>query len=68
MNKILMASLLAVATASAQLTGDYGRAGMMGGYSGSSGFTILAGILWVGLTLLVWLWVVKLWKEIRKMK
>ncbi len=68
MNKILLASLLAVATASAQLTGDYGRAGMMGSYSGGTGYTLLAGILWLGIILLVWLWVIKLWKEVRRMK
>ena len=73
MNKFLITSILAAASVSAQLTGDHlmgGRASSMG--SGMMGGTAFGGILmtifWIGLILLVWLWVVKLWKEVRKMK
>ena len=70
MNKFLITSILAAASVSAQLTGDWGRATSMG--SGMMGGTAFGGILmtifWIGLILLVWLWVVKLWKEVRRMK
>ena len=71
MNKktLLITSILAATSAAAQLTGDhmFGRAGMMDG-GGSSAFSILSVILYVGLILMVWLWAFKLWKEIRRMK
>ncbi|VVB81467.1 Uncharacterised protein [uncultured archaeon] len=71
MKKILMAGLLAVGSALAQ-TGDYGRAigtemmqkaPMYGGFS-----KILMCVLLVGVTIAVWLYAYKLFKEIRKMK
>jgi hypothetical protein len=70
MRKIL-AGLLAISSAAAQPTGDWGRAAMMdngmGGY-GSPVHTILWTAFSIGLVLLVWLWVFKLWKEVRRMK
>jgi len=69
MNKILIASSLAATTALAQLTGDWGRATSMGGMMGGTAFGgVLMLLFWVGLVLLVWLWVFKLWKEVRRMK
>ncbi len=71
-SSILLASVIAAVSASAQLTGDWGRvgrAGMMDGMYGGSVFgRILFGIFAIGVTLLVWLWVAKLWKEVRRMK
>ena len=71
--KKVLASILAAASVSAQLTGDHlmgGRASSMG--SGMMGGTPFGGILmtlfWIGLVLFVWLWSFKLWKEIRRMK
>ena len=69
---ILLASIIATVSAFAQLTGDWGRtgrAGMMDGMYGGSIFGhLLFAIFAIGLTLLVWLWVVKLWREVRRMK
>ena len=69
---ILISSVLAVTLAAAQVTGDWGRTGRAGMMDGMYGGTAFHGILWialvVGLVVLVWLWVIKLWKEIRKMK
>ena len=71
MKSILLASILATISVAAQPTGDWGRAyhtgGMMGGAMYGVG-SVLMTALWVGVTLLVWLWVVKLWKEVRHMK
>lgn len=68
--KTLLAGILAIGTAVAQPTGDWGRAYSMGG--GMMGSSPVHTIIWtlfsIGLVLLVWLWVVKLWKEIRRMK
>jgi hypothetical protein len=67
--KTLLAGILAAATVAAQPTGDWGRAAMMdGSYGGSPVHTILFTALSIGLVLLVWLWVFKLWKEVRRMK
>ncbi len=69
MKSAILAGILA-ATAVAAQTGDFGRATMMdGGMMGGMAFGgILFTIFWIGLVLLVWLWVVKLWKEVRRMK
>ena len=69
MKSAILASILAATAVAAQMTGEFGRAtqmgsGMMGGGFGGILFTIF----WVGLVLLVWLWVFKLFKEVRKMK
>jgi len=71
--KTLLAGILAATAVVAQMTGEFGRAtstgGMMGGMMGGTAFGgVLFTIFWVGLVLLVWLWVVKLWKEVRRMK
>ncbi len=70
MKSAILASILAATAVAAQMTGDWGRATSMG--SGMMGGTAFGGILftifWIGLVLLVWLWVVKLWKEVRRMK
>ncbi len=68
MNKILIASSLAATTAFAQLTGDWGRATHMGMMGGTAFGGIIFTLFWIGLLLLVWLWVVKMWKEVRRMK
>ncbi len=72
MNKILIAGVLATTSVFAQLTGDWGRTGRAGMMDGMYGGTGLHMILWtifsIGLILLVWLWVFKLWKEIKRMK
>lgn len=68
--KIALAGILAAASVVAQPTGEFGRAyhtSMMGGTMYGVG-SVLMTALWVGVTLLVWLWVVKLWKEVRQMK
>ncbi len=70
--KALLAAILAAASVVAQPTGDWGRAGRAGMMDGMYGGSALHGILWlifsIGLILLVWLWVIKLWKEVRRMK
>lgn len=67
---MIIAGLLAIPAVFAQITGEYGRATSMGMYGGA-GATAHA-VLWtlfaIGITLAVWLWVIKLWKEVRKMK
>lgn len=70
MKKLLIAGLLAIPAVFAQLTGDYGRAIGMGMYGGTemTAARIIWGIFSVGITIAVWLWVIKLWKEVRKMK
>ncbi|MBI4146253.1 hypothetical protein HY489_02850 [Candidatus Woesearchaeota archaeon] len=64
---IITALVVAISALSAAAqTGDWG---MMGGsmyYSPWKGF--LTGAFFLGLTLVVWLWAYKLWKEIRRMK
>jgi len=70
MKSILLAGILAAVSVAAQPTGDWGRvyhSSMMGGAMYGVG-SVLMTALWVGVTLLVWLWVVKLWKEVRHMK
>lgn len=70
MKKMIIAGLLALPMAFAQITGEYGRAMSMGMYSSTE--MTFARIIWclfgIGITLAVWLWVIKLWKEVRKMK
>jgi hypothetical protein len=70
MKKMLIAGLLALPMAFAQLTGDYGRAVGMGMYGGTE--MTIARIVWcafaIGATIAVWLWVIKLWKEVKRMK
>jgi len=67
MKSAILASILAATAVAAQMTGDWGRATSMGGMGGGSTFHMILGtLLFVGLTLLVWLWVFKLWKEVRK--
>jgi len=69
MKSIILASILAATAVAAQLTGDWGRATSAGGMMGGSTFHMILGtLLFVGLVLLVWLWVFKLWKEVRKSK
>jgi len=68
MKSILLASILAAVSAFAQPTGDWGRATSMGGMMGGGFGGILMPLFWIGLVLLVWLWVFKLWKEVRRMK
>ncbi len=67
MKKILIAGLLAAGSVLAQ-TGDWGRAvgTEMGKTSGFHG--ILMCILLVGVTIAVWLYAYKLFKEVRHMK
>ena len=71
--KTILAGILAVSSVVAQPTGDWGRAAMMnGGMGGSYGGHIFGSILFalfgIGVTLIVWLWAFKLWKEVRHMK
>lgn len=70
MKSTILASLLAVSAVTAQMTGDWGRAVSTGGmmYGGTTWHMILGTLFWIGLVLLVWLWVFKLWKEVRRMK
>jgi hypothetical protein len=59
---LVLASLLAVSTVSADmLTGDWGRRMM---YGGGSIWGILSGLFFLGLLLIVWLWVIKLYREV----
>jgi len=64
MKKIILAGLLAVTPVAAQLTGEFGRKM----YGGSSVGSVLSLIFFIGLTLLVWLWVIKLWRDLHKKK
>lgn len=62
---ILGAGALAAVSAFAQITGDWGKAMHMGGMSGGTTFSMIIGVVFsIGLTLLVWLWVFKLWREL----
>jgi len=63
MKKIIILSSLAATAVSAQMTGDFGRQMVNKGLSFNS---VLSYALIIGLTLLVWLWVAKLWKELSK--
>ncbi len=69
MKKILLASLLAAGSALAQ-TGEYGRAMgtemMQKPYGGFQHILLTA--LMVGITVAVWLYAYKLFKEVRHMK
>ena len=69
MKKMLIAAALAATTVLAQ-TGDFGRAVQMDGtMMGATTFhTVLGTLFFTGLVLLVWLWVFKLWKEVKRMK
>ncbi len=64
---IAISSILATVAVSAQ-TGDFGRAAYMGDgmMGGTTAGNIISTLLWVGVTLLVWLWVFKLWKDLSK--
>ena len=64
MRSILMAGTLAVTSVAAQLTGEFGRRTEHGTSFGH----VVMWILFVGLTVLVWLWVIKLFKELTKKK
>ncbi|HLC33037.1 MAG TPA: hypothetical protein VJJ82_04375 [Candidatus Nanoarchaeia archaeon] len=65
--KILLATLLSAGTALAQSTGGWGMMGS--GMMGWSPFTgIWITLFWIGLVIVIWLWIVKLWKEVRRMK
>ena len=69
MKSAILAGILAATAVAAQLTGDWGRATSMGGMMGGTAFHgIVFTLFWIGLLLLVWLWVFKLWKEVRRMK
>ena len=65
MKKILyvLMSVLAASLVMAQPTGDWGS--MMYGSKGGL-VSLLGWALYIGLVLLVWLWVIKLWKELKK--
>ena len=65
MKKLLIGvmSILGASTVAAQITGDSMKRMM---YSGGGFGMILTWALFIGLTLLVWLWVIKLWKEVSK--
>jgi len=67
MKKILLAGLLAVSSALAQ-TGEYGRAMYTEMSKGYTFHGIMICILMVGITVAVWLYAYKLFKEIKKMK
>ena len=67
MKKALILTVLSAVSASAQMGGDFGMMGSrMMTYSPL--WSIAFGAFWLGLLLLIWLWVIKLWKEVRKMK
>lgn len=61
---ILMSAILATVSVSAEITGEWGRRM----YGGSPFGKLLGLIFFVGLILLVWLWVLKLWTELRQKK
>lgn len=63
-----LSSLLAVSTVAAQVTGDWGRyAGKYGG-GGSMLHKLLFWVFFLGLIVLVWLWVIKLGRELYQKK
>jgi len=64
---IILSTILASVAVTAQMTGDIGRRMMYGG-GGTNFAGVMTWIFFVGLTLLVWLWVFKLWREMRKRK
>ena len=66
MKSILLASILAAVSVAAQPTGDFGMMRTM--YGGTAFSSLLVTLFWVGLVLLVWLWVFKLWKELKHKK
>jgi len=69
MKKILLSAILATAPVAAQLTGDWGKATQMRGMMGGGGvWGLIGGALFIGLTVLVWLYVIKTWKELHRRK
>ena len=65
----IMSVLAATAVNAQGLGGDFGRPMMDGRMEGGSVLAhLLGGIFFLGLTILVWLWVVKLWREVRQKK
>lgn len=58
----ITAGVLATTPVLAQITGDMHR---KAGYSYYGVMDILYIVFFVGLTVLVWLWVAKLWRELR---
>lgn len=68
MKKALFFTLLSAASATAQMTGDFGMMGGTGMMTYSPAWTLFKGAFALGLLLLVWLWVIKLFKEVRRMK
>ena len=57
---MILSALLAALSASAQLTGDWGRQA-----PASPVMKVVMGLFGLGLFLLVWLWVIKLFRELR---
>lgn len=63
---ILLSSILAASPAAAEmLTGDWGRRMM---YGGGPLWMLFSSLFFVGLFLLVWLLVIKLWRELYQRK
>ena len=67
-SQLLTAGVLATTAVVAQdISGEFGRQMMYGQMGGGGFFWMLIGTaLFLGLTVLVWLWVVKLWRELRQ--
>ena len=59
----ILAGTLAALPVMAQVTGEYHR--KMSGY-GTSFSSVIVHALFLGLTVLVWLWVCKVWRELKK--
>lgn len=74
MKKLISVSLLSAVLAAASVfaeesvTGNFGRMMMGGGGAGWVLGWLLNLALFVGVLLLVWLWVVKLWRELFRKK
>ena len=63
---LLLSGILAASTVTADMiTGDWGYRTMNGG---SMFWMVLKFAFFIGLLLLVWLWVIKLWREVFKRK
>ena len=64
---IIVSSLLAASAVAAQVTGQFGRE-MAYHTSGGVFASLVKALLGIGVLIIVWLWVIKLWREVFRKK
>ena len=60
---LIFSSLLAASVVAAQITGEFGRK-MAYHTSGGVFASLVKALLGIGVLIIVWLWVIKLWREV----